>query len=434
MTGIIADDKKHTDDILGPSITECRACGGSDLIPILSLGNQYPSNFIDEDFSPNEKDKIPLELVFCGKKACGLLQLKHTASRKSLYEEYWFRSGLNEAMRKALQDITENIEKRITLSENDIVLDIGCNDGTLLRSYKSNVRLVGFEPASNLINEAKPGTVKIINDFFRFDKFAKHFPNEKCKVITSIAMFYDLEDPKSFVRDIVNCLDQSGIWVIQMAYIIPMLELNAFDNIVHEHLQYYSLKSLKNLLVSYSLEIFDVELNDVYGGSFRVFVKNKTNGQIQIQNSVNEWLTKEEQFGLSEKQTYLDFAKRVNSVKDELYDFINQESSNGKIIYVYGASTKGNALLQFCNLNDKLIKKAADRDSIKHGKRTIGSNIPIISEEQARQENPDYFLILPWHLVEFFKEREKEFLSNGGKFIVPLPKFKIISNNETSHD
>ena len=420
--------------MLGPSITECRACGESDLIPILSLGNQYPSNFIDEDFSPNENDKIPLELLFCGKKECGLLQLKHTASRKSLYEEYWFRSGLNEAMRKALQDITEDIEKRITLSQNDIVLDIGCNDGTLLRSYKSNVRLVGFEPASNLINEAKPGTVKIINDFFRFDKFAKHFPNEKCKVITSIAMFYDLEDPKSFVRDIVNCLDQSGIWVIQMAYIIPMLELNAFDNIVHEHLQYYSLKSLKNLLENYSLEIFDVELNDVYGGSFRVFVKSKANGQIQIQNSVDEWLAKEEQFGLSEKQTYLDFAKRVNSVKDELYDFINQESSNGKIIYVYGASTKGNALLQFCNLNDKLIKKAADRDSIKHGKRTIGSNIPIISEEQARQENPDYFLILPWHLVEFFKEREKEFLSNGGKFIVPLPKFKIISNNETSHD
>lgn len=247
-------------------------------------------------------------------------------------------------------------------------------------------------------------------------------------------MFYDLEDPKSFVRDIVNCLDQSGIWVIQMAYIIPMLELNAFDNIVHEHLQYYSLKSLKNLLEGYSLEIFDVELNDVYGGSFRVFVKNKTNSQIQIQNPVNEWLTREEQFGLSEKQTYLDFAKRANSIKDELYDFINQESSNGKIIYVYGASTKGNALLQFCNLNDKLIKKAADRDSIKHGKRTIGSNIPIISEEQARQENPDYFLILPWHLVEFFKDREKEFLSNGGKFIVPLPKFKIISDNETSHD
>jgi len=309
------------------------------------------------------------------------------------------------------------------------VLDIGCNDGTLLRSYKSKVKLVGFEPASNLIHEAEEGTDLIINNFFSFFEFAQHFLGERIKVITSIAMFYDLEDPNSFVTDIVNCLDQSGIWVIQMAYLIPMLELNAFDNIVHEHLEYYSLKSLKNLLESHGLEIFDVELNDVYGGSFRVFVKNKNNSQIQIQNSVDELLAREERFGLSEKQTYLDFAKRVNSIKDELYDFINQENSNGKIIYVCGASTKGNALLQFCNLNDKLIKKAADVDSIKFGKRTIGSDIPIISEEQAKQENPDYFLILPWHLVEFFKERLKEFLSNGGKFIVPIPKFKIISNN-----
>ena len=274
------------------AITECRSCGTSDLISILSLGNQYPSNFVDDDFSPNEKDKIPLELVFCRKKECGLLQLKHTASRESLYKQYWFRSGLNETMRKALQDITEGIEKRISLSESDIVLDIGCNDGTLLRSYKSKVKLVGFEPASNLIHEAEEGTDLIINNFFSFFEFAQHFLGERIKVITSIAMFYDLEDPNSFVTDIVNCLDQSGIWVIQMAYLIPMLELNAFDNIVHEHLEYYSLKSLKNLLESHGLEIFDVELNDVYGGSFRVFVKNKNNSQIQIQNSVDELLVK----------------------------------------------------------------------------------------------------------------------------------------------
>ena len=164
---IIADDKKHM-VVAMSAITECRSCGTSDLIPILSLGNQYPSNFVDEDFSPNEKDKIPLELVFCGKKECGLLQLKHTASRESLYKQYWFRSGLNETMRKALQDITEGIEKRISLSEDDIVLDIGCNDGKLLRSYKSKVKLVGFEPASNLIHEAEEDTDLIINNFFSF--------------------------------------------------------------------------------------------------------------------------------------------------------------------------------------------------------------------------------------------------------------------------
>jgi len=408
------------------TITECRSCGSTNLTNILSLGLQYPSNFIELNSISDKREQIPLELIFCEKKDCGLLQLKHTASRESLYKEYWFRSGLNEKMVEALKDITKSVEKRISLSENDIVLDIGCNDGTLLRSYKSKVRLVGFEPASNLVDEAKEGTDLIINNFFSFYEFVQHFPNERIKVITSIAMFYDLEDPNSFVSDIVNCLDQDGIWVIQMAYLIPMLELNAFDNIVHEHLEYWSLKSLKRLLEEHDLEIFDVELNDVYGGSFRIFVKTKKNDKINIQNSVDEFLKKEDEFGLEKKETYLNFANRVNSLKNKLNDFIKKEISNGKLIYAYGASTKGNTLLQFYNLNNKLISKAADRDSKKFGKMTVGSNIPVISEEQARDEKPDYFLVLPWHLVDFFKERENEFLNNGGKFIVPLPDFKII--------
>ena len=408
-------------------ITECRSCGSTDLTPILSLGSQYPSNFVELNSIPDKNEQIPLELIFCEKKDCGLLQLKHTASRESLYKEYWFRSGLNEKMVDALKDITKSVEKRLSLSENDIVLDIGCNDGTLLRSYQSKVRLVGFEPASNLVNEASKDTDLIINNFFSFYEFVQHFPNERIKAITSIAMFYDLEDPNSFVSDIVNCLDQDGIWVIQMAYLIPMLELNAFDNIVHEHLEYWSLKSVKRLLEEHGLEIFDVELNDVYGGSFRIFVKTKKNEKINIQNSVDEFLKKEDEFGLEKKETYHNFANRVNSLKDKLNDFIKEELSNGKSIYAYGASTKGNTLLQFYNLNNKLILKAADRDSRKFRKMTIGSNIPVISEEQARDEKPDYFLVLPWHLVDFFKERESEFFKNGGKFIVPLPDFKIVS-------
>ena len=409
------------------TITECRSCCSTNLTNILSLGLQYPSNFIELNSISDKREQIPLELIFCEKKDCGLLQLKHTASRESLYKEYWFRSGLNEKMIEALKDITKSVEKRISLSENDIVLDIGCNDGTLLRSYQSKVRLVGFEPASNLVDEAKEGTDLIINNFFNSHEFMQHFPNERIKVITSIAMFYDLEDPNSFVSDIVSCLDLDGIWVIQMAYLIPMLELNAFDNIVHEHLEYWSLKSLKRLLEEHNLEIFDVELNDVYGGSFRIFVKTKRNDKINIQNSVDEFLKKEDEFGLEKKETYLNFANRVNSLKNKLNDFIKKEISNGKLIYAYGASTKGNTLLQFYNLNNKLISKAADRDSKKFGKMTVGSNIPVISEEQARDEKPDYFLILPWHLVNFFKERENKFLNNGGKFIVPLPDFKIIS-------
>ena len=406
----------------------CRICNSNQLSVIMSLGEQHLAVYTPKGSDPEPVlEKFPLELIRCNTSDCGLVQLRHSTPTDILYERYFYRSGINQTMTDNLKEIVDQAILKVDVAENDIVLDIGCNDGTLLRSYQSKVRLVGFEPASNLVNEASKDTDLIINNFFSFFEFVQHFPNERIKAITSIAMFYDLEDPNSFVSDIVNCLDQDGIWVIQMAYLIPMLELNAFDNIVHEHLEYWSLKSVKRLLEEYGLEIFDVELNDVYGGSFRIFVKTKKNGKINIQNSVDEFLKKEDEFGLEKKETYLDFANRVNSLKNKLNDFIKEEISNGKLIYAYGASTKGNTLLQFYNLNNKLISKAADRDSKKFGKMTIGSNIPIISEEQARDEKPDYFLVLPWHLVDFFKERENAFLKNGGKFIVPLPDFKIIS-------
>jgi SAM-dependent methyltransferase len=332
-------------------------------------------------------------------------------------------------MREALRDITQKAEKLVKLSPSDIVLDIGCNDGTLLRSYKSKCKLVGFEPANNLIKEAKEDTDIIINDFFSFNIFEKHFDGLKCKIITSVAMFYDLDDPNSFVRDVVKCLAYDGIWIIQMAYLQPMLKLNAFDNIGHEHLEYYSFKSLKNLLEKYNLEIFNVEMNEVYGGSFRVYVKHSKNKSISVLSSVTNLERDEKEFGFDDKKTYEDFAMRVKNIKNRLYNFIQDETKKGKIVYAYGASTKGNTLLQYCNLDRSLIKKAADRDPIKHGKKTIGTEILIISEEQARLEKPDYFLILPWHLLNYFKQREKEFLNKGGKFIVPLPEFKIVDSS-----
>ena len=406
----------------------CRACGSKHLIPILSLGEQYVSNFVDNNYDYKDEEKVPLELILCdpNSNGCGLLQLKHTASRTLLYKQYWFRSGLNETMKMALKDITQKAEETIKLSPEDMVLDIGCNDGTLLRTYKSKAKLIGFEPANNLIKEAKQGTDYIINDFFSYNNFKKHFDGLKCKIITSIAMFYDLEDPNSFVNDVVQCLANDGIWIIQMAYLDPMLKLNAFDNIGHEHLEYYSLKSLKKLLEKHNLNIFNVEMNEVYGGSFRVFVKHKNNKLMPISPSVSELEHNEEEIGLDNKKTYEDFAKRVTNIKEKIISFIKTETERGKIVYAYGASTKGNTLLQYCNLNNSLIKKAADRDPIKHGKKTMGTEVPIISEEQARLEKPDYFLILPWHLLEYFKQREKQFLDSGGKFIVPLPKFEIV--------
>ena len=413
-------------------ITKCRTCQNPNLVQILSLGSQFISNYVDEKFVHSDGDKVPLDLVLCPENAggCGLLQSKHTASRELLYREYWFRSGLNESMKSALKDITKSVEQIISLTSEDLVLDIGCNDGSLLRSYDVNVIKVGFEPASNLINEAQVDTNFIMNDFFNSDKFSENFPEKKCKVITSIAMFYDLDNPNKFVEDVAKCLHRDGIWIIQMAYLIPMLKLNGFDNIGHEHLEYYSVKALNKLIEKHGMKIFNVEKNYVYGGSIRAYVTHKENDLIPISPSVHNIMQEEDNLGLDGTSIYNEFADNVNKIKEKLRTFVTDQVNKGKTVYVYGASTKGNTLLQFCDLNVGLIRKAADRDEKKIGKITIGTKIPIISEEQARAEMPDYFLVLPWHLIDFFKEREKNYLKSGGKLIVPIPKVRIIEENK----
>lgn len=410
-------------------IENCRVCNKNKLVPILSLGNQCIINFTDEI---NQKtNSSPLELVLCNQNegGCGLLQLKHTVPPSMLYKKFWYKSGVNQTMKNELTDIVNSAEKIVNLVSNDIVMDIGANDGTLLRAYKTkNLILVGFEPAENLMEEAKQGTTKIINDFFNYENFKKEFGNKKAKIITSIAMFYDLENPNKFVEDITKMLDENGIWIIQMNYLSKMLENNAFDNIVHEHLEYYSLNSLEHLLTKYGLEVFDVELNDINGGSIRTYIKSKKCKKHPTTNSVQQIRDYEERLSLDNPETYYQFATRIKNLKKQTFDFIQSEIKKGKKIYVYGASTRGNTLLQFYTLDNHLINAAVDRNPVKWGKSTIGTNIPIISEEQARRENPDYLLILPWYFLEEFKIREKSYLQKGGKFIVPLPEFTIIDS------
>lgn len=409
----------------------CRVCGAKKLITLLSLGKLYISNFLDaKESNPAKFLRQPLELMLCNPDVggCGLVQLKHTFSAEFLYRNYWYRSGVNRSMIEALADIARKAEKIAKPNKDDHIIDIGSNDGTLFRFYKNpGLRLVGFEPAKNLIPYAKKNcrNATYINDFFNFKTWHKKFGNKKAKIITAIAMFYDIDNPNEFVANIVKCLDKRAVFIVQMSYLPSMLQQNAYDNICHEHIEYYSLGSLTYLLKRHNLEIFNVELNDVNGGSFRTYIQHK--GQRPISRNVRNLEEFEKKMKLTSKKTYRDFAFRVLESKKKLLDFIKKEIKKGKKVYVYGASTKGNTLLQFCNLNKNFIKAAADRNPDKWGKKTVGTLIPIISEEEARRDYPDYFLVLPWHFIEEFVQREEEFLRLGGKFIVPLPKLRIIS-------
>ena len=413
--------------------TTCRVCCGS-LDSVLSLGDQYISNFLS--LEGNDGVRVPLELVLCSQ--CGLLQLRNTAPPEDMYRNYWYRSGTNKTMRDALADVANKSEQLIGLAAGETVLDIGCNDGTLLTSYRTpGIYKVGFDPAENMAPFSRKVADKVVADFFTSESYFSDavLRARRPKIITSIAMFYDLEEPKKFVSDVKKVLHPEGLWVVQMSYLPLMLQQNAFDNICHEHLEYYSLASFEYLLKLYDFEVVDVELNDVNCGSFRTYIRNLSAQKELFGNSIIREIAgdrvrrlkeHESNLGLNQLETYKEFVNRVQRIKDAVVGFITEQVRLGKTAYVYGASTKGNTLLQYFGLDNSLITAAAERNPAKWGTKTVGTHIPIVSEEEARAAKPDFFLILPWHFLSEFREREKDFLASGGRFIIPLPEFTLV--------
>lgn len=405
-------------------ITKCRISSSTNLINVLSLGNQYLTGV----FPKSKEEKVtsgPVDLIWCPDS--GLLQMKQSYSLEEMYgNNYGYRSGLNLSMVKHLQNKIKTLEKLAKPLGQDLVIDIGSNDATSLKAYSGKFKKVGIDPTGRKFKEYYTDDIILIPDFFTADKFKNIFPNEKAKIITSIAMFYDLEDPKLFVSDIEKCLSEDGIWHFEQSYMPSMLRTNSYDTICHEHLEFYSLKVVKNLLEGEGLRIIDVQMNDINGGSFavtacKIYAKYKSN------NAIIDWmLSQEKEMELDTVKPYEEFAKRTAQHKKNLTDLIKALVADGKKVFGYGASTKGNVLLQYCGLTEKEIPFIAEVNTEKFGSYTPGTNIPIISEKEAKEMNPDYFLVLPWHFKNSIIDREEEYMSNGGKFIFPLPEIEII--------
>lgn len=409
--------------------TTCRVCGSPSLKKVIDLGPQYlQGSFIKPGKEMPSLRKIDCSLVRCNpeqdENACGLLQMQHSVPPEILYAAYWYRSGTNNTMRNHLQNIVESVTQLINKT-NASVLDIGCNDGTLLNFYPTSYEKFGCDP-SDVAQEVK--TAKVVQDIFPSEQLFNLLKGKQLDVITSIAMFYDLESPVDFVNGIKKYLAPNGVWVFEMSYMPRMLELDSYDTICHEHLEFYSLAVLEKICTIAGMKIFKIEFNDINGGSIRCYATHKEFGgydNVENQKLLNEIRHKEFDLELDTDKPYIAFQQRIETLKNDTYTLIAKLKKEGKKIHIYGASTKGNTILQWCNIDNTLVDYAAERNPDKYGATTLGTNIPIISEEKSRAMNPDYYLVLPWHFKDEFVVREKEALEKGTGFIFPVPKVEV---------
>ena len=397
-------------------ITRCRICKSENLVVVLNLGEQALSGVFSK---PGEMvEKGPLKLVWC--KDCGLLQLKETYSLPDMYgDNYGYRSGLNSSMVAHLSNKIRKLEQLVNLKSTDLVIDIGSNDATSLKAYLTPCQKLGIDPTGKKFEKYYPADVDLLPDFFSAEAYNMFYAGSKAKIITSIAMFYDLPDPAQFVKDVYSILADDGIWHFEVAYMPTMLANCAYDAICHEHLEFYSLTVLNNLLTKCGFKILRAEFNNINGGSIEVTVCKNTSRTWHVGRILQE----EKERGFDTIKPYVDFQDRVQRHRTALTNLVSKLNEQGKLVFGFGASTKGNVMLQYCKFTPDDIPFIADVNPDKFGCVTPGTGIPIISEDEARAMKPDYFLVFPWHFRENILQNRGDF---KGKFIFPLPEIDVI--------
>ena len=403
-------------------IKQCRICNSKSLRNLFSLGKmKFTGKF------PKKNQRIPsgdVHLVICNK--CSLVQLKDNFNLNYLYnKDYGYRTGINSTMRTHVKSVVDKISKKVKLQSGDYVLDIASNDGTLLSYYKKSIKTFGIDP---LVNKYRTDYKNInfkVSDFFSYKNICKVNKNIKFKAITALSVFYDIKNPKNFLKDIKKVLHKDGIFNLEFADLKLILENNMFDTICHEHLEYYSVTVIKNLLNKVGLRIFDHYYNDTNGGSSSYYICHD-NAKFKTSKKITIILKDEKRIKINSPKTYKNFKERIDKIKNNLTNLLKKLKTQNKIIHGYGASTKGNVLLQYFNIDNKFLDCISDRNPKKDNCYTPGTNIKILTEAKSRSLKPDYYLVLPWHFKKEILKREKNIRRNGTRFIFPLPKLKII--------
>ena len=409
-------------------INRCRICDGGNLKEAFGLGNLVSCG-VFPSIAEVDPCGAPLTLVQC--ESCGLVQLAHNFDGNDLFRHtYGYRSGINESMVRHLREIASNVIQRVTFEAGDVILDIGSNDGTSLSFYRDvkGIRRLGIDPTIAKFKCYYEAGIETLEEFFTVENYRKLAGNVRAKAVTSISMLYDLPDPNRFVADIASILATDGLWVFEQSYLPLMVERRSFDTICHEHLEYYGMHQINTMLQRHGLRVFDVRVNDVNGGSFQVWACHADGTYPNNAAAVDLLLRKERLEGSLCTLPLKSLREDAEAARNQTLAFLEQCLADGKVVHGYGASTKGNTLLQYFGITSRLLPFIADRNADKYGARTPGTGIPIVSEEQSRAARPDYYFVLPWHFRDAFLKRECEFVERGGKFVFPLPTFEIVPN------
>jgi NDP-4-keto-2,6-dideoxyhexose 3-C-methyltransferase len=407
-------------------VEKCRVCGNRELVQVLDVGVQALTGVF-----PKSRSEVitagPLKLVKCmgGANVCGLLQLQHSYDLGEMYgQNYGYRSGINPSMVAHLHGKIKKILEQIALPDDALILDIGSNDSTTLQAYPPrNFTLVGIDPTGVKFHSYYPPHIQLIPDFFSSDKIVERFGTRKAAVITSFSMFYDLEDPLSFMREIVDVLADDGVWVFEQSYMPTMLARNSYDTVCHEHLEYYDLKQIQWMADKVGLKIIDVELNEVNGGSFSVVAAKQSSKRAQS-NEVGRVLEQEKRLDLANLEPFRAFERRVKQCRQDLLDFIDEARTQNKTVVGLGASTKGNVILQYCGITEARIREIGEVNTDKYGSFTPGSLIPIVPQDEVLASRPDYLVVLPWHFRSFFEQAAR---FKGVNLVFPLPELEIVT-------
>jgi hypothetical protein len=413
-------------------IEKCRVCGNRDLVDVITFQPQYLSPTFVKSNMRNELSeiKIPLTVVICSKvkdaSACGLAQLKETTNPELLYTDYFYRSSATETMKNDLRNVVETVLAKVALKVGDVVVDIAANDGTMISFFPDKAKRFGVEPAKNIDWSHLDSSITIVNDYFSKEALIAALSGEKVKIFTCCAMFYDLEDPNSFVADVKDLLAADGVWCIQLSYLLSMIENMNFYDICHEHLEYYSLETLSYLMERNGLTIYDAELNGVNGGSARVFITH-TESAPEKTAQLKSLLSREYTFNLKNPLTLTKFDEAIERLSKTVRAYLKNEISRGNRVIGLGASTKGNVLLQLFGINKEMLPYISEIAKEKIGLRTLGSDIELISDEDANLLKPSVKLVLPWYFKREIIAREKPYLEQGGRLLFPMPYAHIVS-------